>query len=580
MKNNWDIVLDQAFSAYNTDDLPRAEALCREVLSAEPNHGDALFLMGCIAYRSGAMEPAVDLLFRAVQSYPKIEKYRLTLASFLQKQGRLAEALTQYQKCSDHPMGVTQQGFIYLQQKRFDLATDAFHKALTLCPTLPEARLGIAVIHQDLTELNQIARETDLPDAWYHLSRLYQNNSRWEEALNAIRKTGLGLGSYCLEEGVIFEHLNQWDKALEAYKKAAELEPYSPEPWTNQANIFRHRGDLAAAEHYYQRALAQDKNYIPARHNLADLMVCADRLAEGLEQYRVVLTQNPNYVPALYNLAVVLERVGEYAEAAGLYVKLLSVGETIGNIRWRLANTLALLAETDRKLAGDFAKGWIKNFPQDAIAAHIEAAFQQKKETDITDYVQALYDDFADTYDSTMQHLKASAVNEVAALIPSGSYTKALDLGCGTGAVGLALQGKVKDLTGVDLSEKMLEKARTNGQYHHLHLSDIQSFLVDKKEKYDLITLVEVLEYLPDIRLIFPEIVSHLKKKGFFAFSVETTTKSRPFLSPNGRYLYPEEYIKSIIEENNITILKQKKINIRLEGKNFAGGFVFLTQKN
>ena len=580
MTNNWDIVLDQAFAAYNTGDFPHAEGLCREVLSAEPNHGDALFLMGLIAYRSGALEPAIDLMFRAVQSYPDIDNYRLTLASFLQKQGRLDEALTQYQKCPNHPMGLAQQGFIYLQKNQNDLGVKAFHRASELSPKLPEARLGLAITDQDLPTLKQVAEETNLPDAWYYLARLYQQKEEWNLALKAIEKTGLEQASYCLNQGIIYEHLEQWDEALKAYKKASELEPYTPEPWANQANIFRRQGDWAAAEHYYKRALAQDKDYIPARHNLADLMTRGDRVAEALEQYRTILSQNPNYEPALYNLAVILERVGEYAEAAGLYIKILLSDNPPGDIRWRLANTLALLAESNQKLAADFAKGWIQNFPKDPVAAHIDAAFRKQKETDITDYVRTLYDDFAATYDLTMLRLNAKAVEETLALIPSGSYAKALDLGCGTGAVGSALRGRVQNLTGVDLSEPMLAKAKANDAYRHLYLSDIQSFLASHKSKYDLITLVEVLEYLPDIRPIFQEIVTHLKKKGLFAFSIETTSKSEPFLSPNGRYLYPESYIKQIIEDIGITILKQKKINIRNDGISFAEGYAFLTQKS
>ena len=308
MMNNLDLILDQAFQAYNTKDFLQAETLCRQVLSAQPNHGDALFLMGLIAYVSSSFEPAIEFLFQAVKAYPQIENYRLTLASVLQKQGRLNEALNHYQKCPNHPMGLTQQGFIYLQKNQGDFAKSAFDKALTLNPDLPEARLGLALYHGDLAAIKQIAEQTDLPDAWYYLAKKYLQDNSPESALTAIDKTGLGEGTYIVEKGVILEKLNRLDEALKIYQQAATLLPYCADIWANQANIFRHQGNLAAAEDYYKRALAQDKDHIAARHNLADLMACQGRIAEALEQYRTVLSHSPNYIPSLYNLAAILEK--------------------------------------------------------------------------------------------------------------------------------------------------------------------------------------------------------------------------------------------------------------------------------
>ena len=54
MTNNLDTILNEAFSAYNSGHYDRAESLCRDVLSAEPASGDALYLLGLIAYQGGA----------------------------------------------------------------------------------------------------------------------------------------------------------------------------------------------------------------------------------------------------------------------------------------------------------------------------------------------------------------------------------------------------------------------------------------------------------------------------------------------------------------------------------------------
>ena len=42
-------LLDAAFDAYNQGEFEHAETLARDVLNAEPAHGDALYLLGLIA---------------------------------------------------------------------------------------------------------------------------------------------------------------------------------------------------------------------------------------------------------------------------------------------------------------------------------------------------------------------------------------------------------------------------------------------------------------------------------------------------------------------------------------------------
>ena len=59
-----DQLLDTAFAAYNGGDFDKAEELEREVLTVEANHGDALYLLGLIAFQANALEPAAKFCTR------------------------------------------------------------------------------------------------------------------------------------------------------------------------------------------------------------------------------------------------------------------------------------------------------------------------------------------------------------------------------------------------------------------------------------------------------------------------------------------------------------------------------------
>lgn len=580
MNSHIDLMLNEAFTAYNTGNYERAENLAREVISAESANGDAIYLLGLIAYQAGALEPAADLLFQAVKLYPNIINYDLTLASVLHRQGHLDEALSRYEKYPEHPQAVTQRGWIYFQKRLLDFAKSAFEKALRLSPNLAEARLGLALLKDDKISLQQLAKETHLPDAWYYLAKQKRAEHHFKQALAAIEASGLGQGAYQLEKGLILEEMGHWSEALQVYRQALRKYPNDSDIWANLGNVLRRMKDFSAAEDAYKRALAQNSDHLAARHNLADLMYTENRLSESLEEYRVLLSRHPEYAPSLYNLAIILEKQGEYAEAAGLYVRLLLKPDCPKGVEWRLADTLSALAESDTKLATTFAKGWVKHYPNNPVAQHILAALTGTKEKDTLAYTQKLYDDFSESYDATMRHIKAIAAKNMAGLMPIRTYAKALDLGCGTGAWGRVFGKKVTHLTGVDLSERMLRLATRTKAYHSLVRRDICAYLEGIKTRFDLITAIEVLEYLPDVKGVLPLVVQHLKSDGLFAFSVETGPGDKPKLAVNGRYLYPEQYMRDCLNKFGLKILKQKEISLRKEGHGVAAGMLFVTGRD
>ena len=232
-------------------------------------------------------------------------------------------------------------------------------------------------------------------------------------------------------------------------------------------NIYRQRAENRAAEEYYKRALAQDKNDITTRQNLAGLLVSENRLAEALEQYRFILNLEPENKQNLYNLAVILEKTGDFEDALGIYFKLLFQNDKCtSDIEWRITDTISALSARDKQgfhLALDFSNGWIKNCPNCPVAKHTYAVMNKQKETDISEYVKKLYDDFSDTYNERMQKLESKVLEEVANILPQKKFSSVLDLGCGTGLFAEKIIGKFQSIIGVDISEKMLKKAENIG---------------------------------------------------------------------------------------------------------------------
>ena len=91
-------------------------------------------------------------------------------------------------------------------------------------------------------------------------------------------------------------------------------------------------------------------------------------------------------------------------------------------------------------------------------------------------------------------------INVLSSIIPKGlRFGRVLEFGCGN-AAGLKLMSKftkVNDLTGIDISKKMIELAKKNFPKAKLIRGDLKT-LKKLNRKFDLILLLDILEHLPD----------------------------------------------------------------------------------
>ena len=447
-----DALLDTAFNAYNCGNFETAEELGRRVLSIEPTHGDALYLLGLIAFQAGALEPASKLLYQAVKLYPDSVGYTLALASVLHRQGHLEEALSFYEKQKTNPTVLSQMGLIYAQKGQDEWAKSAFLEALKLDKTVSEAAVGLAALYGRQGRLSEAEivlseAEKNAPSAevFYRLSQIYRLTNRIKIALNYIEKAlNLTMNAvYLNEKGLIFEEMEENDKALEMYLQATNTDKYYADAFANLGNIYLKKGLFDKAEDAYKRALALDKDFFLAHHNLASLLYKQNRKGEALNHYQEAVILEPKNLSAVYNLAVIQEDLGEFSEAAGLYFNALTQGMKNEALDFRIESTLQALYQRDKegkKQAIDFAKGWVKHFPDSVVAQHTLDVFSGKKSVDMNLYSEKLYDVFADEYDEKMQMLQSNVLEASVAMLKEKKFKKILDLACGTGAFALKLK--------------------------------------------------------------------------------------------------------------------------------------------
>jgi predicted TPR repeat methyltransferase len=198
------------------------------------------------------------------------------------------------------------------------------------------------------------------------------------------------------------------------------------------------------------------------------------------------------------------------------------------------------------------------------------------------DYVENLFNGYAQRFDNSLIKGLEYATPKVLAQIiiednTDSSMGSVLDLGCGTGLVGLEIQSYFKKLEGIDLSNAMLEQAKLKKVYGKLTHVDIVEYLHNANLNYDYFISADVFIYVGDLNDVFHLIKSRNKRPGKLVFSTEHTEKHGFHLEQSGRYSHSKDYIEGLCKKFNYSISHFSKVGLRKEkGKFLTGGLYLL----
>jgi SAM-dependent methyltransferase len=140
--------------------------------------------------------------------------------------------------------------------------------------------------------------------------------------------------------------------------------------------------------------------------------------------------------------------------------------------------------------------------------------------------LRAMYDSWAETYDADLQqvgYLHVPVITGLVALHVPSRQSTILDAGVGTGSIGnvLALLG-YNNLSGIDMSEGMLEKARARGCYSDLRLGVLGETLAFPDGAFDAILSTGTFTNGHAPASAFHELTRILEPGGFLLFTVGT----------------------------------------------------------
>ena len=179
-------------------------------------------------------------------------------------------------------------------------------------------------------------------------------------------------------------------------------------------------------------------------------------------------------------------------------------------------------------------------------------------------YVQTLFDQYAPRFEASLVDdlgyrgpaLLFKAVLSVRSAARKPAFFKrAIDLGCGTGLAAAAFAREVDHFIGVDLSPRMIERARATDIYAELEVADmLQGLRARGDASADLILAADAMVYVAELAPIFTEAARVLASGGLFAFTAETHDGKGVIIGQGLRYAHAAAYVRAAVESAGLKL--------------------------
>lgn len=372
-------------------------------------------------------------------------------------------------------------------------------------------------------------------------------------------------------------------------RQALDLQPDFPEANYNLAKVLRAQGRFDESIFCFEEVLRRRPDFVDAYVGLGETMYRHGRVDAALTLYQSALSRHPDNPTLLSSMGIVLRALGRVDDAIEAYEKAIAARPDIPE----LYNNLAIAYKAQGKLSEAAAcyRKVVELRPNDESARHLLAAVQQAT-TDHAPrgYVQETFDNYAEKFD---QHLTGKLEYQVPRLLgeavksfPSwndGRKLDVVDMGCGTGLMGVELRDISRHLVGIDLSPKMIDKARERAIYDELVVGDLLDYLAKlESNSFDLATSADVFVYIGNLAPIFEHCQRFLRPHGLLAFSVEALSdESRDFeLTVTGRYRQSRAYIGKLSQRFGFSEVRFAPICVRKEEGQSVNGYLYLLYRS
>ena len=588
---------DAALQQHQAGKFAEAEQGYATVLKWNPQHEEALHLLGVLAYQQGRHRRAFELIQRAIAINPAEASYHNNLGNVLQELNQFPQAVESYQRALRiEPRYVEAHNNLantYKKSGKLPQAVDSYRAALRIKPDVAQALCNLGTVQSEMKDweaaIQSFQQALELAphyvEALNNLGNAYKKLDRLLEAADCYSRASVlrpEMPVLYLNLGRIYLTIGDNEKSAECLRRGLSLAPNVAETHQALGHVLKKLGKSDEALQCFETATQLNPADADVRLDLGNALSELDRLDEALEQYRTAAKLEPDNFQIQASLGDILKSKRELSEALDAYRKALEIKPEVLKIHSNYAHSLLMLGERESAIA-EFNR--VLEQTEDGYARHMLACLNGSAgEPAPTKYVEELFDEYSDRYDVHMvERLRYQAPQllqqSVAVFQPPARGWRVLDIGCGTGLCGPLFRDWASHLVGVDLAPKMLEQARQRGLYDELLQENLFDVLDSAAADWHLIIAADVLIYLGRLESLMASIHRALLPGGLFAFTVELHSGDDLILHNTGRYAHAEPYIRRLSQENQLEVAECRPVVVRYQMKEPVSSQLYVLRK-
>lgn len=301
-----DQAIQSGINLHRQGNLAAAEQVYRSVLAAQPNHFEALHLLGVLRVQQNRPAEALPLFEQALAINPHATDALANSATALMAVGRPVDALARLEA---------------LQALKPADAQTLYSKGVVL------AALG----RRDEAIAAYGAAIAIRPDHWLAMFNLGNEHAAAERLIEALAVFDKALAlapdqvDVLINSANVLAKLGRSEAALERFNRVLALQPNNLVALTNRANVLKQvrRYDLALAD--YDRVLAADPDNIASLFNRGNALIDLGRNNDAVDCLRRAIALRPDaadihtsYGNALFDSRKPAEAVAEFRRALAL----------------------------------------------------------------------------------------------------------------------------------------------------------------------------------------------------------------------------------------------------------------------
>src|SRR5262245_44206897 len=621
--------LQRAILLAGNGKLAEAQAHCAKALLHSPNHFGVLHLSGVIACQLGQSQRGIELLNKAIGINPNVAEVHNDRGMALRGLRRWDEALASFDKAialrPDYAVAHNNRGLTLHNLERLDDALACFDRTIKLWKDYADAHNNRGRVLQDLERFNEaidsfdkaIQLNPDLADAHNHRGNALSQIKQLDEALASYDKAielRPNFAEAYSNRGLTLKNLNQLAEAIGSYDRAIQLKPDFAQAYFNRANVLHKTKRFDEAIASYDKAIQLKPTFAEAYNNRGTILSELGRPKEAIASYDMAIQLKgdlagsySNRGAAFYELKRLNDALADFdtvirlrkdQESAQAYCNRGNVLHKMGRLDEAIADYNKAIELNPNECSFYLSKFWtFERLKEPGLALDIlreaERRFGDNEEVRFNlsrladdptptsapaSHVLRLFDGYADTFESHLvERLQYKAPELIASCFLKHAPPRALDildLGCGTGLMGSLLATRKRTMVGVDLTAKMIAKAKEKGIYDELHVAEIVAFLTTSFSWVDVGLAADALIYLGDLSPGLPAVRRVLVPSGLFAFSAERCAEGEYVLGESGRFSHSQDYIQRLATTTGFETLLTENAILRHQEGSAVEGFI------